>query len=309
MPLTIQTVVCAVDFSSFSPMVVDYGAALAQRTGVRLYLLHAVHEPQDNLHPTAVFERGGDLTHLTDEARRRLRELMTDALVDWEPVVRFGDPVEQTVAFVNDLPRSLVVSASHGVSGFRRFFIGTVVERLTRALNRPMLVVKPGDDEMNRRFTGFRSAVIGCDDHGHWQRLAPLLPVLQTDSASRIHMVHCMEGPMATSPGDDDAVAYNQVQQARQDRLKRRLREQAWGLFPLADRLSIAVEPGIPEEMILRVAREKNADIIAVGVRHGGKVRRWLAGSTTEALLRRATCSVLTVPEAAQPIEPGGDVR
>ena len=309
MPMTIQAIVCAVDFSAFSPLVVRYGAAIARRTGLRLYLIHAVHDPQDGAHPTAVFERGGDLFHLTEDARQRFQTLMADAAVEWEAVVRFGEPVEQTVAFVNRLVPSLVVSASHGVSGFRRFFIGTVVERMTRALNCPMLVVKPGEGEDHDRFNGFRSAVVSCDSHGYWQRMAPLLPLLQSDAASQIHMVHAMEGPMQEEMTDSDAVSYGQVQQALQDRLDRRLRAQGRRMFPHADQLSVAIAPGVPQEMVLRIARERSSDIIAVGVRRSGKVSRWISGSTTEALLRRSPCSVLTVPEPVEPIKTGDPRR
>ena len=309
MPMTIQAIVCAVDFSPFSSLVVRHGAAIARRAGVRLYLIHAVHDPQDEVHPTAVFERGGDLAHLTDDARQRIQALMADAAVDWEAVVRFGEPVEQTVAFVNSLVPSLVVSASHGVSGFRRFFIGTVVERMTRALNCPMLVVKPGEGEDHGRFNGFHSAVVSCDGHGYWQRMAPLLPLLQSDAASRIHMVHAMEGPMEDVMTDSDAVSYGQVQQALQDRLDRRLRAQGRRMFPHADQLSVAIAPGVPQEMVLRIARERSSDVIVVGVRHSGKVSRWISGSTTEALLRRSPCSVLTVPEPLEPIKSGDPRR
>ncbi|MBC2743616.1 MAG: universal stress protein [Desulfosarcina sp.] len=254
MPLTIQAIVCTVDFSPFSPCVVRHGVALARRAGVRLYLIHAVHDPQDG----------------------------------------------------NGLPPCLVVSASHGVSGFRRLFIGTVVERMTRTLNRPMLVVKPTDGVDDDRFNGFRSAVVGCDSHGHWQRLAPLLPLLQADSASGIHLVHSMEGPMDKAMVDSDAASYGQAQQALQDRLNRQLREQARRLFLHADQFSIEVSPGVPEEMMLRIAHERASDMIMVGVRRSGKVGRWISGSTTEALLRHSPCSVLTVPEPLEQKNTGG---
>ncbi len=309
MPLTIQAIVCAVDFSSFSPLVVRHGAALAERAGVRLYLIHAVHDPQDGAHPTAVFERGGDLAHLTDDAMQRIQALMTGVELDWEPVVRFGDPVEQTAAFVNSLPPSLVVSASHGVSGFRRLFIGTVVERLTRALKHPMLVVKPGDGKAPDRANGFRSAVVSCDSHGYWQRMAPLLSLLQPDTASRIHMVHAMEGPMEKVVTDSDAASYGQVQQVLQSRLNRQLNEQGRRMFPHADQLSVTIAPGVPQEMVLQIASEQASDIIVVGVRCSGRVSRWISGSTTETLLRRSPCCVLTVPEPVEPIKTGGDRR
>jgi nucleotide-binding universal stress UspA family protein len=307
MPTTIQAIVCAVDFSPFSPLVVGHGVFLARRAGVRLYLIHAVNDPQDGSHPTTVFERGGDLTHLTDDARQRFRELMRRTDVDWEAVVRFGDPVEQTAAFVESLPPSLVVSASHGVSGFRRLFIGTVVERLTRALKRPMLVVKAGDGDARNPSDGFRSAVVGCDDHGCWHQLVPLMSLLQPDRDARIHLVRAMEKPVDNTLGDADAVSYGQAQQALQDRLNRHLREQAQRLFPHADALSVEVAPGVPQEMVLATARRRASDIIVVGVRRSRRMGRWISGSTTEALLRRSPCCVLTVPETDQWRLPGGD--
>lgn len=307
MPKAIQAIVCAIDFSSFSPLVIRYGVTLARQAGVRLHLIHAVHDPQDGLHPTAEFERGGDLTHLTADAQQRFRELMKHAPVAWEAVVRFGDPVEQTVAFVNDLAPSLVISASHGVSGFRRLIIGTVVERLTRAINCPMLVVKPTDGQDVDRFDGFHSVVVSCDGHGHWQRLAPLLPLLDPDSASRIHLVHAMEGPLAEAKVASDGASYGQVQQTLKDRLNRQLSQQAERLFANADARSVVVAPGIPEEMVLRIARERASDMIVVGVRRSGKVGRWISGSTTEGLLRQAPCSVLTLPEPVEQKAPGGE--
>jgi nucleotide-binding universal stress UspA family protein len=305
MPMTIQAIVCAVDFSSFSPLVVGHAVALARRAGLRLFLFHAVHDPQDEVHPTALFERGGDLAQLTGDAKQRIQALMTDAGVDWEAVVRFGEPVEQTVAFVNHMPPCLVVSASHGVSGFRRFFIGTVVERLTRALNRPMLVIKPCDGEEKNRINGFHSAVVSCDNHGYWQRIAPLLPLLQPDTDSRVHLVHAMEGPMEKVITDADAVSYGQAQQALQEHLKRRLHEAGQRMFAHADQLFVTTAPGVPQEMVLRIAREQMSDILVVGVRRSGKVNRWISGSTTEALLRRAPCCVLTVPEPSESTQTG----
>lgn len=298
MPLRIQAIVCAVDFSTFSPLVVAHGMALARRAGVRLYLVHAIHHPQDDLHPTALFERGGDLAALRHGAQQRMAALMTFADLAWEAVICFGEPVTQIAAEVDRLPPSLVVSASHGVSGFQRLFIGTVVERLTRALARPMLVVKPGDADKGS-VDGFRSAVIGCDHHGHWRRLAPLLPLLQTDPGSALHLVHVMEGPLDGLPLEAEEATYGQVQRVHQDRIRRELADSARRLFPRVEssRLSIDVASGVPQEMLLQAVHERRSELVVVGVRPSGKVGRWIAGSTTETLLRRSPCSVLTLPE------------
>ena len=298
MPLCIQAIVCAVDFSAFSPLVVAHGIALARRTGARLYLVHAIHHPQDDLHPTTLFERGGDLDALKAGAKRRMAALMTFADVAWETVVCFGEPVAQITAEVDRLPPSLVISASYGVSGFRRLLIGTVVERLTRSLASPMLVVKPGDAD-GGGFEGFRSVLIGCDLHGNWRRMAPLLSLLSPDPGSGLHLVHVMEGPLDKVPPAAEEATYGEVQRGHRDRIRRALADSAQRLFPHLESSgrTITVAPGIPQETLLQAARERRAELVVVGVRPSGRVGRWIAGSTTEALLRCSPCSVLTHPE------------
>lgn len=308
MAFPIQAILCAVDFSPFCSLVLDYGVILARRAGVRLYLLHAIHHPQDRIHPTLVFERGGYLTHFMEDAKQRMHGLMENAAVDWEAVVRIGDPVEQIMTVVDALPPCLVISASHGVSGFRRFFIGTVVERLSRTLDRPMLVVKPAGNNGGDRESGFRSVVISCDIHGHWRSLTSLLNLLQPDPTLPIHLVHAMEGPVDTVR-DEPAASYGEVQQALRERLINQYRQHAERLFPLAGQVSTVVAPGEPEDMVLQVAREQGADLIVVGVRPSGRMGRLISGSTTEALLRHGPCCVLTVPEPRDPVAPVGDLR
>lgn len=307
MPLGIQAIVCAVDLSAFSPLVVAHGAALARRAGVRLHLIHAVHHPQDDLHPSVIFERGGELAALVERAKGRMAELMAGADLEWEAVVCFGEPVAEIAARVHQLPPCLVVSASHGVSGFRRLFIGTVVERLTRVLRRPMLVVRPGDAGGQGDPEGFASVVVGCDAHGHWRQVVPLLHLLQPHPAAEIHLVHAMEGPLDEGPPETGAAEvppapYDRAQQVHGERIRRQLAEGARHQLvrPSAARLSIAVTPGVPQEMVLGAARERGARLVVVGVRPSGKVGRWIAGSTTEALLRRSPCAVLTLPEPSK---------
>jgi nucleotide-binding universal stress UspA family protein len=234
--------------------------------------------------------------------------LMTDHEVAWTGAVVFGEPVAQLAAFVGRLPPCLVISASHGISGFRRLFVGTVVERLTRALDRPMLVVKPLEAVPGRWVEGFRSVLIGCDAHGHWQQTAHLLPLLLAGQTPRLHLLHVMEDPLEAAPPAANGRPYDQVQRSQKADIHRALSEQARRLFPRfrSPHLSVEVAAGVPHELLLREAAQRETDLVAVGVRASGMVGRWLAGSTTESLLRRSPCVVLTFPEPDRPQPDGG---
>jgi nucleotide-binding universal stress UspA family protein len=52
---------------------------------------------------------------------------------------------------------------------------------------------------------------------------------------------------------------------------------------------------GSPAEAILRLARERNVDLIVVGTRKKGFFERLVEGSVNHDVLRRATCDVLVV--------------
>ena len=62
-------------------------------------------------------------------------------------------------------------------------------------------------------------------------------------------------------------------------------------------------EAGVPAEIITRVAEDEHAVLIVVGSRGLGRATH-LLGSTSEAVLARATVPVLIVPAGSSPAEP-----
>jgi nucleotide-binding universal stress UspA family protein len=79
------------------------------------------------------------------------------------------------------------------------------------------------------------------------------------------------------------------------------LEEQVSKSVATAHDLGIDVAPeiveGEPEMEIERKAEEASVDLIVVGHRDIGRVRRWLEGSTSETLVRRSQISVLVVQD------------
>lgn len=57
----------------------------------------------------------------------------------------------------------------------------------------------------------------------------------------------------------------------------------------------ILVETGTPFEVIVRTARERQADLVVVGAHHGRRLREVLAGTTVERVVRAGNMPVLVV--------------
>lgn len=97
-----------------------------------------------------------------------------------------------------------------------------------------------------------------------------------------------------TLPIDDDYIIPpdDKVEEAllvsARERLDKRLQRLG------AERVRPLVISGRPKQEILRVAEREAADLIVIGA-HGHHGLAGLLGSTTDRVLHRATCSVLTV--------------
>jgi nucleotide-binding universal stress UspA family protein len=87
-----------------------------------------------------------------------------------------------------------------------------------------------------------------------------------------------------------DSILETQTQRARTD-LERFLAR--W--LPEGVKADPVIVHGVPHLEILRVAEERNVDLIAMATHGRGFVSHALFGSTTERVVRKAPCPVLTV--------------
>ncbi|MBX3000861.1 MAG: universal stress protein [Caldilineaceae bacterium] len=80
------------------------------------------------------------------EVRNTLQQIM-DFLedagyeVDW--AVRFGEPVEEIVNYIDSIPVDMVAMTTHGRTGLSRLIFGSVASELVRRLRVPILLLRP----------------------------------------------------------------------------------------------------------------------------------------------------------------------
>ncbi|MFW6174182.1 MAG: universal stress protein [Chloroflexota bacterium] len=82
---------------------------------------------------------------LRAEARQYLQGFVDEALdadVDAQAVVLSGSPANAIVDLARESPNSMIVMTTHGLSGFRRWLLGSVTDKVVRASERPVLVLR-----------------------------------------------------------------------------------------------------------------------------------------------------------------------
>ena len=165
--LPLKRVLCPTDFSPPSLEAVDAAAELSLYFRSRLFCLHVIVPPQPLV---ATAESAGLTAHplpspaVLADARRsaemRLAEVIHDRLdpqVDLSLRVLVGEPAGGILKTAEDEGVDLIVIASHGRRGWRRFLYGSVTEEVMRSAHRPVLVIRPGRDAPDPLFSDYEA--------------------------------------------------------------------------------------------------------------------------------------------------------
>lgn len=287
-----ETILCAVDLSPATQVVVAWAHLFARQLNARLHLFHAVHTPSDTLHPTTEFERGGALQQRRESSRRQIEQVMAGVDVPWQAEIAFGEPAEMLQQFCHTQSVDLVIARIKGLRGFKRLLYGTVVERMARMVNCPLLALQPTADAT----TKLDRIGICCDMTKGSRLLIDYGLRLAHAFKTELYLLHAMETPLAPDLVEPTGAPYEQVQQA----LRVRLQGELLSMVPEKERdalgVSVHMVPGQAQESIPELAGGLNIDLVLVGVRPHSAIGKWVVGSTTEALLREARSQVLTVP-------------
>lgn len=145
----LKTIVAPTDFSEESYKAVDYAASLAKGFGGRLVLLHVlipITSPDFVYGPVT-----WDEAQARDLTRKKLMGLVESfpelSGIPVETVVSVGDPSQELVNVARQKKADLVILSTHGHTGLKHFFLGSVAEKVVRHSPCPVMVVRESENE------------------------------------------------------------------------------------------------------------------------------------------------------------------
>lgn len=103
------------------------------------------------------------------------------------------------------------------------------------------------------------------------------------DSTGKVYLTH------------EDLKIFEKVDEKEKEEKERLLKESAKPYEKNNIKINTISESGHPAETIVRVATEGNYDMIVIGNRGLGGLKKFLLGSVCNAVLQEAKCSVLVV--------------
>ena len=298
----IDRILCATDFSDISRSVLPYSIRMAKEFSATLYVCHVIDLPAISLYGEALIDPISQQQQFMDVARREIEALMHDVGIPWEPLITIGHITEEITRMAADNRIDLVISATHGRSGLKRLFLGSVTERLMRTLSCPLLVLRVAEEPAaDIRFTQrfpFKRILVGCDFSVDSESALDCSLNMAQEFESELHLVHVVEPTAYRDIFNLPGETVDPLQKDLYDSIKTKLQT----LIPTEAlnwcALKTSIMAGKPYAELIRYAGLNDIDLIALGVRGHGMVEELLVGSTTDRVIRRAPCPVLSVNPA-----------
>jgi nucleotide-binding universal stress UspA family protein len=143
--VTNSTVLVPVDFSGCAREGLRYAIGFANEFGAKIILLHATYLGYIySSEGTALYDIPGLQKTARKTAERQMRELVRSVNfggVKFETAFTEGSPVLDICAFTKDHNVDLIITSTHGLTGFKHVLIGSIAEQVVRHAACSVLVV------------------------------------------------------------------------------------------------------------------------------------------------------------------------
>ncbi len=284
-----RRILCPVDFSEYSRHALDHAVAISHWYGGTVTALHVL--PQIPLADPMLATGAVYTPEDVDGMRRDLDKFVQDesGLAPIDAKVSEGPIVSAIVHEAMALSADLIVLGTHGLSGFQHLMLGSVTERMLRKAPCPVLTVPPRTPDAGP--VAFRKILCPVDFSPASMKALSYAASLSRESHGQLTMIHVVEPFNLYEPLLVGGGALGDYTQAAVAATGARLHEIApAGVDP---REVVAV--GKPYRAILDHANEGKSDLIVIGVHGGIADRLGFFGSTTNHIVREASCPVLSL--------------
>jgi nucleotide-binding universal stress UspA family protein len=289
----------ATDLLPKSEFSMDRAGLLADELGAELSLLHVVSPVTSE----RVLEQS--LQIAIGRMKSRVRSPLWHAETTPDVIVRPGNPARVILDTVAREKPDLVIMGPHDRRGVVDALQGTIAEKIVSARNVPVLVVQQNPK------TAYRNILLALDVASGSRaavRAAERFVLRDGTQATAIHACASADHAVlqavdmeATGLGFRADCSPGEAAVAMRDLLEQESADPG--------RYELVVTQGNPLPTILRAIGKRQPDLLVMGTRGDGRMRRAVLGSVANQLLKVAPCDILIVPRGTAEASTAADAR
>lgn len=285
-----MSILVATDLSASAASGLRHAAWWASRLSLPLHVVHV----SDTFGEEAAWSRylGGDevIAKIQERTKKRVLQHVEDALIGTDKpdsittAITYGNPVEGVLAQAQDVDASMLVTGASSRHIVEQVVLGSTASRIVREAPMPVLVVPHGTQP------GPIRKILAPVDLSQCSK-SSLLKAAELAEAldAEVIVLHVTTFPFMAAEGIDVPQVMESFLEARRNELDE--------FVAACDEkiLKVEIRDDAPASGITKAIDELEVDLVCIGT-HGRKgFRKFVMGSTTERVLRKPACPVLTI--------------
>jgi nucleotide-binding universal stress UspA family protein len=304
-----QRMLLPLDGSELAEVALSYAKGIASRFGLELLLLHVAGKGEAESLPL----HQAYIDQTSDRLRREMAEVQ--GKTGGQPVavkgeVGVGYPAEEILRYAAEKEVDLILMATHGRSGVRRWVLGSVADKVLRSAALPVLLVRAGmpKDTAYERWSSPR-ILVPLDGSELAELVLPHVEALaspQGSTGAEVVLVGICEPlvmPPVTTPETSVnwGTAADEYMAKSKKTTERYLSKVQKGLTDAGLKVSLEVLEGDPATEIIDYAGKRQVNLIVMATHGRSGIGRWAYGSVAQKVLHGGSSPILLVRPPSSP--------
>ena len=302
--LQISKVLVPYDFSSFSKVALAHGLVMAQRHRAELHVIYVeVLHGEIVSNSTTSSEKAEALRVRIAEDNRDLGDQLKGPAIHY--VVGHdlaAGPAINTYALEYDI--DLIVMGTHGRRGLKHMFLGSVAEEMIRIAPCPVMIVR-AHDTSTTTYGDFKNILVPVDFSEHSTAALAHAMEIATLSNAEIELLHVIPVPAYPTLSDAAFISIYTHKPEMETKAFAHLQtyyKKLTDVFP--GEVKFAVTHGMAADEISHHVVENGHDLMVIGTHGQTGLNRFLLGSVTAKVIRRAPIPVFIVKSFGKSLSP-----
>ena len=280
-------IIVPLDGSKLAEQILPFARLLAGACEIPVELLR-VHEPGSKTAYWPPLPNGDYLKHIS--ARYLPASLSIDLTEE------MGEPAELIVERAKRNPACLIAIATHGLSGIRRWLLGSVASKVVHGATNALLVIRPAEGLDPGAEIELKTVFVPLDGSGLAEKILPHVLPLAKKLAMEMQLLRAYSVPpeyylvgegLYMQPIAEQKEVIRKEAAVYLDGKVETL--QAEG-FPRV--IATAID-GDPAEVIIDLAQKTPHSLIAMSTHGRSGIGRWMLGSVAERVIQHSKNPVL----------------
>ena len=293
-----EKILVPLDGSQLAEVALPYAEELAGRLDSEIILIYVSESAENpNYYMYQLYIQ--QIVEATKHAAEKYHGKPEGKSIKVESAILVGHPAEEIVDYADKEDIGLIVIATHGRSGIKRWALGSVADKVMRSATQPVALIRAKGARPDVREKGvLNKALVPLDGSKESEAVIPYIEELASKLKAEVVLFQVVAQAYQIYPAGDPGVQVPFTEEQMKPlkaSAEKYLEEVVSRLKGRGVTTRFEVRIGDAAEEIINLADELRTDLVAMSTHGQSGVRRWNYGSVADKVLHAGNTPLLLV--------------